>query len=124
MNGRLTPAELSRSSLEAAKEPLRRLASRITLEHDWELTADLLGALERHLHLAPLLKSLSGPGLAQLRTYTAARLKRARPTARGLWALRNLAVEAARARGQFDLGDADLERFRFPFGATVRLRAG
>ncbi len=142
--GRLTPAELDEGALAAASEPLRSLADRIRVRHDWGLTLRLIDALAAELPLRQVLAGVdlrrllaSGDGglqpaglLADLQPRDLLRLtallwqrapelmrQAGRAAADGLGRLVGGGEQAA-----LDLGRVRFERLVLPFGARVTLQ--
>jgi hypothetical protein len=124
--GGVTPGRLTRSFIAEHRSELDALAARIDLEHDWGLTADVLGGLSDGIDYGPLIRDrglvATARGLKQLgdahssvdTTSEAAGLLQSGETRAVVAALRSpLAWE------EFDIAAARFEDLTFDFGAVV-----
>ena len=124
--GGVTPDRLTRSFIAEHRSELDALAARIDLEHDWGLTANVLGGLSDGIDYGPLIRDrglvATARGLKQLgdahssvdTTSEATALLQSGETRAVLDALRSpLSWE------EFDIAEARFDELTFDFGAVV-----
>jgi len=129
--GEVTPDRLTGAYIERNRDRLDAMADRITLVHDWSLTADVLAGLGAGVDYGPLIRDrglvATVRGLRQVGgTHDSldtpaemASLLRSGQARAVLGAVRSpLAWEA------FDLGNARFGDLEFAFGAVLEVQAG
>jgi 2-methylcitrate dehydratase PrpD len=129
--GGVTPDRLTEAYIERNRARLDAMADRITLEHDWSLTADVLAGLGAGIDYGPLIRDrglvatvrgLRAVGDSHDSIDTPAEmvsLLRAGQTRAVLGAVRSpLDWES------FDLSEARFDDLEFAFGASVEVTAG
>jgi len=124
--GGVTPDRLTRSFVVKHRSELDALAAKIELEHDWGLTADVLGGLSDGIDYGPLIRDrgvvATARGLRQLgdahssvdTTSEATALLQSGETRAVLGALRS-----PLAWDEFDIAEASFDDLTFDFGAVV-----
>ncbi len=149
LKGRLSGENLEPANLKAHGDMIRRLADRVVLKHDLNLTAQMVGKMNETLDLPRLLKEINLVGAARAGRRIQRQYQRKMGLGPGeliefwresgpemrsrLWqgikreAGKRLIAEdkGVKARG-YDLGDISLENFTMPFSArvTVTLKDG
>jgi 2-methylcitrate dehydratase PrpD len=144
LDSRLTPGALEPSYLEAHRDIILGLASRIKLVHDWRATYELLETLDRTMNIAAVFSNFRPAQLLALRSElkkslgnTAFGLRDIREALSALpiswkksliripWHMLLAAFKRSRLH-DFDLGEVDMEELRLPFPShlTLRLRGG
>ena len=131
--GRLGPDELTEAWLEEHRDPIRSLASRIEIVHDWDLTFDLLEAMDEALDLGALFASVStgklivamwkARGLHRVKIgELVGAVRKSRPGLAGrLWRGLVSRITGGRAKKQYTFDRVDLGRLRLPFAADAAL---
>ncbi|ERH10964.1 MAG: hypothetical protein J07HX64_02743 [halophilic archaeon J07HX64] len=127
--GEVTPRQLTPGYIERNRAELDAMADRITLDHDWSLTADVLAGLGAGVDYGPLLRD-RGP-VASLRA-----LRQVGETHDSIDTVREVAgllrsgetravLDALRSPldwERFDAGNARFDNLEFAFGAVIEAR--
>jgi 2-methylcitrate dehydratase PrpD len=129
--GEVTPERLTEEYIESHREQLDAMADRVTLEHDWSLTADLLSGLGAGVDYGPLIRDrglvATGRGLRQVgETHdsidTASELRALVGSGEARAVLG--ALRSPLEWDQFDLGNAQFGDLELAFGAILEVEAG
>lgn len=147
VHGRLTGAELMEENLEKDSEQIMRLAGKVRLVHDLEMTVEMIRAMNPALRIPELFRSLSLVGIFQAQRRITRQYGRRmglewrevkkflqkngrdvfNALERGLrHRVGNWLIREPGEKWGWSLADADLENFTMPFSAkvTVALKNG
>ncbi len=141
LNGRLTTVELSEDFLQHQAGRILSLSARVHLHHDWQLTLELVQALDRTLHLRQAVREIGWKRLLGARKQLQANydhrlglspddfrqyamlLRKALGTLpRVIGSQRRKGAKKYFFSSSYDLGECALEQFTMPFAARVTMR--
>ncbi|MEW6078517.1 MAG: MmgE/PrpD family protein [Thermodesulfobacteriota bacterium] len=141
LNGRLTTDDLSEASLRANAGRILELSAKVRLRHDWQLTLDLMAAMDRTLNLRKAVRQIGwrrllaarnqirgnynhpiGLSRDDFRQYAGILFKIALKLPKKLLKKSPATPFSLAGHRPYDLGDCALEQFTMPFASRVTIR--
>ncbi len=141
LHGRLTAADLSESSLRANAARILNLSAKVRLRHDWQLTLDLMAALDKTLNLRRALRQIGwrrllaarkkirdhynhsiGLSRDDFRQYAVLLARACRRPSFLILRKQSRSAPVVSDHRPYDFGECPLDRFSMPFAARVTIR--